>query len=150
MVDISNNKRTVRLANYSITEGLCRCGCGFGPTERCLIAHQAFHDALERKFGRKIRHLITGPARCKAHNEALIKSGEKAAKDSRHVYGEALDGRWYIEIGPGKWEQIDYEIIAQEAIKSGLFGGVGYKTYAAAKKNLVHLDVRMGGEIDIW
>lgn len=143
------NRRKAELPNYSTNEGRCACGCGFKPTDACMVAHQAFHDILERKIGAKIRHIISGGARCRKHNESLIARGIKAAKDSQHLYGKALDGIWETRLGSGTWIQIDNEVIAFNAVSSGLFNGVGHVYYKDHGQNLVHLDIRDGPK-EVW
>ena len=131
-------KRLAECRNYSRDELRCRCGCGLDVTDSFVIALQAFIAILERKLMTKVRHVVSGGARCKKHNDE-----EGGKPDSRHVHQDAVDGTYDKLVGE-KWEQIPNAVIAAEARRSGLFGGVGYKQYADAGENLVHLDGRPG------
>ena len=133
-------KRQVECPNYSTTEGNCKCGCGMTMTGEIVLALQAFVRSLERMLGAQVRHLITSGARCKARNDAT----PGAAKDSRHTHGDAVDGYFEHSDDNGKhWHRMDSRDVALVAVKTGLFGGVGWMRYSRSS-GIVHLDTRPG------
>jgi hypothetical protein len=93
---------------------------------------------------------MTG-ARCLAHNATLkdANGNRLSADTSTHVGGHGSDGYFDREIAPGKWEPISSQDVALAAIKSGLFGGVGYLLYLKGPTKHVHLDER-SGPTKIW
>lgn len=132
-------KRTIVCENYSSTEGRCRCGCGEDLRDDLILALQAFCGILRRYYAAPVRHLITSGSRCTKHN--MTTPG--ASKDSQHINGAAADG--YFEImNRGKWQRLEPQELAMIAIKSGLFGGVGYQRYMRDGSGIIHLDVREG------
>lgn len=134
-------KRSVILANYSIDEGVCLCGCGMRMGDDIALALQAFVSVLQRTYGAKVRHLITSGARCKAHNERV-----GGSPTSQHLVGRACDGVFQWHSG-AVWLPIDIIDLGQLARKSGLFGGVGYLEYERNGKHFIHLDVRPGAPV---
>ena len=130
--------------NYSEKEGNCKCGCGAELSPRLLIANQAFIFILERKFKAKVRHIITSGSRCPEHNEK-----EGGSPTSQHIDNLATDGI-FQENSSGPWKQISNDLVARIAIKSGLFGGVGWQLYKDQNKNLIHLDIRPGDRVKVW
>jgi hypothetical protein len=138
-------KRTVELSNYSTGEGACRCGCGLQMRDELVLALQAFNAILARVYGAPIRHTDISGARCLKHNATLVDAkGNRISSDtSQHVQGIAVDGHWeYLHLK--KWRRIDPTDVAMAAVKSGLFGGVGYVRYMREGSNIIHLDLRAG------
>lgn len=131
--------RLVPTPNYGTHEGLCPCGCGLGMADELVICLQAFNSVLRRAWGVPIRHILTSGARCAAHNAKT----PKASPTSQHVHGLAVDGFYEMQRS-GRWERIDNADVAMAAVKSGIFGGVGYREYARDGRNIVHLDIRQG------
>lgn len=136
-------RRTVVLQNYAIDEGACKCGCGMQLQDELLLVQQAFNAVLSRAYGAPIRHVLTSGARCAKHNAEV--GGES---DSQHVGGGATDGYWEYK-HRGKWIRMEPQDVAAAAVKSGLFGGVGYRRYLKAGTNIVHLDIRPGPAV-VW
>lgn len=132
-------KRGILLKNYGIDEGKCACGCGQSLQDDTVLALQAFISVLERVYGASVRHLITSGARCARHNAAT----PGASPDSQHVGGGAADG-YFEYLHRAVWKRIEPSDVASLAVKSGLFGGVGYLRYAREGSHIVHLDTRPG------
>lgn len=150
-----------RLENYSQHEITCSCGCGLLLTQKAAITFQAFIWVLERMVGGKVRHCVTGSVRCQKHHLAVYEKvnadrkekglePKTAPKGSRHLPPalDALDGRYERE-ADGKWMPIPLEFVAEVAIKSGLFGGVGVTEYQNDGRNIIHLDTRPG-PVETW
>lgn len=132
-------KRTIELMNYSDGEGDCKCGCGLPISAEMVLCLQAFNAVLSRIYGAPIRHDITSGARCLKHNSQT----PGASPSSKHIHGDACDGHWSYK-HRGKWVRIESSDVAMAAVKSGLFGGVGYLRYQREGTNIVHLDIRPG------
>jgi hypothetical protein len=108
--------------------------------------HQALLLSLEDFYGCPVRCLITGGARCNKH-QLEVYSGKKV--ESYHCgprRGKQVDPEGWavdvvVEINPrGDWVRISKDRLAQHAIESKLFGGVGWKIYGPATQ-FVHLDL---------
>lgn len=134
-------RRCVQLANYSVTEGSCSCGCGARMGEDIVLALQAFISILRRTYGAPVRHLVTSGARCKAHNAEV-----GGSPTSQHLEGKACDGVFQWHSG-ATWIPIDIIDLGTLARKSGLFGGVGYIEYERGGHHFIHLDVRPGSTV---
>lgn len=134
-----SEKRRVTLDNYSDGEGQCKCGCGLQLTDDLVLALQAFNSVLARLYGAAVRHIITSGARCLRHNQTLGNSSDT----SRHINGTACDGHWEYQHRV-VWHRIEPADVAMAAVRSGLFGGVGYLRYMREGTNIVHLDLRPG------
>jgi zinc D-Ala-D-Ala carboxypeptidase len=97
----------------------------------CPCCHEALLDkdllpllkTLEKQIGHDLK--ITSGYRCVSHNEDLIKRGYKAAKNSFHLKGMAVD---IYCIGEEQTR------LAELARKLG-FGGIGFG------KSFVHIDL---------
>jgi hypothetical protein len=140
-----SEKRRVTLNNYRDNEGACQCGCGLQMTDDMVLSLQAFNGILARLYGAPIRHVDISGARCLKHNATLVDAnGNRISSDtSQHCAGIAADGHWQYQ-HHGKWQNIDPTDVAMAAVKSGLFGGVGYVRYMREGSNIVHLDLRPG------
>jgi uncharacterized protein YcbK (DUF882 family) len=136
----------VPLKNFHSEEADCSCGCGKITTPALMIRLQAFIYLLERIYDCQVRCHITGGARCVKHNTELY---EGKVTPSYHLgmargklkdeYGAAVD--IVMEICPrSDWARISKDKLAEHAIESGLFGGVGWKIYGPATR-FVHLDL---------
>ena len=144
MTTIPGKRVLVPMRNILNGEAGCRCGCGLKPTDVILVCLQALAYRLERKLGKQIRIEITSMARCPEHN-----AHEGGVPNSRHTITgkigddrpDAADTRWSCCEGGGAWAKLDAAWVAEEAIASGLFGGVGWKQYADSSK-ILHLDCR--------
>jgi uncharacterized protein YcbK (DUF882 family) len=130
------------LENFHPREWLCRCGCAKDTKDKLKLLVQAFIYILRRIYGQPIQCIISGPARCAKRNTDV-----KGATDSFHM---GVNGR---DVGKGAaldcvfrrfqsnvWTTIPKKDVAQHAIKSRLFGGVGWKGYPTAF-TFVHLDL---------
>lgn len=137
-----NNRRQVQLENYSQNEGDCTCGCGMKLDGRFMIRLQAFIYRLENLYGCEVRHRITSGARCKSKNDAT----EGSARFSQHLNGLATDGH-FDRMVSGKWREIPVLDIADQAIQSRLFTGIGWRKY---ESDFIHLDARPGSNIVTW
>lgn len=136
----------VPLKNFHSEEADCSCGCGKITAPELMIRLQAFVFYLERIYSCTVRCHITGGARCVKRN--TDEYGGKATP-SYHMGrsrgkvkdepGEAVDA--VFEICPhGDWARISKDQLAEHAIESKLFGGVGWKIYGPATR-FVHLDL---------
>lgn len=68
--------------NFEPVEFECHCGCGLNNADRRLIRLcQKVRNHFDAAFN------ISSPCRCKANNDRL----PNAAKNSRHLYGRAVD-----------------------------------------------------------
>ena len=147
------NRQIVPLRNFNPDEFLCKCGrCNKSTDPELMVRLQAFIYIVEREFKAPVRCWIDGPARCIPHNINVYKRlGVTEYRESYHVgmsrgrggiedqCGAAVDVR--IEIHTGKdWVRIAKERIAELAIESKLFGGVGWKIYGPASV-FTHLDL---------
>lgn len=127
--------------NISRSEMECECGCGFNTADFELI--NALQDTVDH-FGH-CYILITGPNRCKKHNDELRKlydetNGEKGAKTapkSQHIYGRGADFKLYDVVTR---VQIDPDIV-YDYLNDKYSGKFGLGLYS----NRVHLDTRSGG-----
>jgi hypothetical protein len=90
-----------------------------GLTDRMVLFLQALVFALARELGGDIRCHITGPARCPAHNKT-----EGGVGDSDHIGGNGADV-WFSRDG----KRIHPRDVGPIAIRTGLFGAVGYVKY---------------------
>jgi len=154
---MSKEQVTVKLRNIYLHEALCRCKCGLRPSDLLLVCIQAFIYRLERKLGRKVRAIFSSMARCPGHN-----ADEGGTSDSRHtVIGRIGDGRpdasdckFQVSDNGLSWTFLDSDFVAEEAIASGLFGGVGWKRYKLPwtdrnkvehkPSRIIHIDCRPG------
>ncbi len=124
--------------NLSRHEFACKCGCGFNTADFELVtALQNVVDQFERIYGAEIVIDITGPNRCKEHNETVQKIANpqyvQYTSKSRHMIS-AADFKLMIK---GRLEQIDPDEIADylESKYPGKFGIGRYKSFT-------HLDPR--------
>lgn len=134
--------RIIGLSNYAEKEGDCECGCGLKMTDDLVLALQAFNAILSRVYGCPVRHLVTSGARCAKRNAATPNS----SPFSQHVLGLAADGYWEkknTHPANNPYSQCLTENVAAEALRSGLFGGVGWKMYEGTS-GIIHLDIRPG------
>lgn len=86
--------------------------------------------ALQQKLGKKL--FILSGYRSKEHNDALIKRGIKAAKDSAHIRGNAVDIRWSGNRHLSKEDMIKIIPLASA------FGAKGIGIYPT--QGFIHLD----------
>ena len=162
---VEKQRIPLRLRNILIVEAFCRCGCLLRPSDMILVSAQALAYRIERKLGYPVLLEISSMARCPKHN-----ADEGGVPDSRHTVKETPEG--IVEDGRpdaidfrvkifknGAWEYLDSSFVAEEAIHSGLFGGVGHVRYLrswtdkAGKVHdaslIVHADCRPG-RLTIW
>lgn len=140
------NKLAVALPNFSEGEAQCKCGCGKDTSPTLMVKVQALVFRLERKTGRRIRCMVNSGARCKIHNTKVYHGvytpsyhmGRDKVDNGVGMPGAAIDVLMQYE-REGKWENLDKEFVANEAIAMNIFGGVGYKIYGASEQ-FVHLD----------
>lgn len=137
---------TVQLKNFSEFEADCSCGCGLGPDPELMLRLQAFLLIIERIYNCQVRCHITGPVRCIKHNTAEYGGKETPSYHcglskgkKKDPYGAAVDVRIELFLR-GEWVALTKDTVAQMAIDSRLFGGVGWKIYGPAKR-FVHLDI---------
>ena len=118
--------------NFQRSEFACECGCGFDTADFLLVQTlQDERDYFESIYGR-VRLVITGRNRCKAHNAAT----PGAAPNSTHTEGKAADhhiDRW---LG-GKWVRIDPQE-QYDYLDSSFPDSCGIGLYS----NRVHFDTR--------
>lgn len=70
------------IKNFTKAEFECHCGCGLNNVDhRLVLLCQKVRDHFDAPFN------ISSPCRCKANNDRLPNS----AKNSRHLYGRAVD-----------------------------------------------------------
>lgn len=138
------NRAVVRLENFDPSEFLCRCGCGKDVSETLKIKVQAFIYKLIATYHTPIRCVISGPARCQAHNARAggaarsLHQGHGGIDLGAEFPGAAADCV-FMMLGRAGWFIIPKADIARHAIESKLFGGVGHKVYNP-KFTFVHLD----------
>lgn len=119
--------------NLSRSEFACECGCGFDTVDiKLLGVIQGSADHFASKRGIDVRIYITGPNRCKDHNEEV-----GGAADSQHIYARAAD---YNLFDRHTGEQIDPDLVANylEQKYSGRYGIGRYS-------NRTHVDTRTNG-----
>lgn len=136
----------VPLKNFSEEEANCRCGCGFSPEPELMLRLQAFIFYLERVYNAPVRCFITGPVRCLKQNKEVYGGLSEPSyhcglsKGShKDIHGAAVDVIIEIYI-QGQWVRASKNQVAEYAIESKLFGGVGWKKYGSAHQ-FVHLDI---------
>ena len=136
----------VELRNFNIEEGKCSCGCGKITAPELMLRLQAFIFYLESIYICPIRCLITGGARCNKH-QLDVYGGKKV--ESYHCgprRGKVPDPEGWatdviVEIKPrDSWVRIAKHQLAEHAINSKLFGGVGWQIYGPAS-GFLHLDM---------
>ena len=141
------NRQIVPLRNFNPNEFLCKCGrCNKSTDPELMVRLQAFLYIVEAEHNAPVRCFITSPARCEEHN-ARIYGGE--FRQSYHMginrglkpdtHGAAVDVIIEVLIAD-KWLRIEKERAAELAIKSNLFGGVGWQIYGTQSRFL-HLDM---------
>lgn len=116
--------------NLSRHEFACRCGCGFDTVDFELVeALQGCVDHFAFINSTIIRIDITGPNRCKEHNESI-----NGASGSQHIHGRAADFKLFDRRTN---KQIDPDHVADylELEYSGRFGMGRYS-------NRTHIDTR--------
>lgn len=127
--------------NFTREEFTCECGCGFDTVDFELM------DMLEdgrshftKKYG-KVKCEITGPNRCKEHNEVVqkkyVKNYVPFSSKTTHIEAKAADHKYYYwkDI---KWVQIEpKEVYDYYDAKYLTSAGVGLYS------NRVHLDSRI-------
>ena len=120
----------------------CKCDCGFDTVDFELIEMlQKTVDHFEEVDGQSVRIDITGPNRCKEHNEEIQKQYNPDyvpyTSKTQHMYGRAADFKLFYR-STGK--QIDPDRVADfiELECSGRFGMGRYS-------NRTHADSRTVG-----
>lgn len=140
------NPLMVHLKNFHETEADCRCGCGKKTNPELMLRLQAFLLILEREFNTSTRCVISGPARCDRRN-AEVYGGKEVESYHRGLHrgkvkgeeGAAVDVVVEVFI-QNTWVRISKARLAELAIESKLFGGVGWKIYGPTQ-SFVHLDL---------
>ena len=140
------NRLSVQLKNFNTEEGKCACGCGKITAPELMLRLQAFIFYLESIYICPIRCLITGGARCNKH-QLDVYGGKKV--ESYHCgprRGKVTDPEGWavdvvVEIKPrDSWVRVSKHQLAEHAIASRLFGGVGWQIYGPAT-GFLHLDM---------
>lgn len=138
---------TVTLKNFSTHEADCQCGCGKITSPELMLRLQAFLYILERIYVCPLRCLITGGARCNAHQKDIyggkkVESYHCGIHRGRQVDPEGLAVDVVVEINPigDGWARVSKHTLAKLAVESKLFGGVGWQVYGPATQ-FVHLDL---------
>ena len=120
------------------SEIACKCGCGFADLDvKVAIVFERIRNEVSKKNGKDTIIDISNGCRCGEkskkhpnwtnHNK---RAGSKA-KNSRHIFGDALD----LRVPKGYTKDEFYDLCDDIVNK---LGGVGYyKT-----KNIVHIDTR--------
>lgn len=128
--------------NISRSELECKCGCGFDTADFELVELlQKTVDHFEDIEGCSVRIDITGPNRCKEHNEKVQKQYNKNyvaySSKTQHMDGRAADFKLFNRVTV---KQIDPDRVADylELECSGRFGIGRYR-------NRVHIDTRTVG-----
>lgn len=127
-----HTKKVQLTSHFRDTEFLCKCGKCNKPTDAVRLKWFELAAALE-----KVRAVVGAPMivisghRCEAHNKA-----EGGAKDSRHLYGDAVDVK--VAGWPGERLRGVFEaLIALDEIPDG-----GLGTYPDEKRRAtVHYDL---------
>ena len=139
--------------NFHETELDCKCGCGKKTHPKMALLLQAFVYILEAIFKTSVRCIVHSGARCYKHHK-------KYSKDETSFHlgvnrldegpGAAIDCHFeMLRINDGGsigWTVIDKNVIAELAIDSKLFGGVGWKSYPKDWV-MVHFDL---GPVRTW
>jgi uncharacterized protein YcbK (DUF882 family) len=141
------NRRIVPLHNFHALEGNCKCGCGMEVDPQLMLKLQAFIYILERTLNTEIQCIITSGARCIKHNTKTY-NGIKTSSfhcgikrgDTPEMYGAAVDCVFKAKQGD-EFVVLPKDAIAEYAITSGLFGGVGWKKYHPTLAQFIHLDL---------
>ena len=139
-------------------ESACRCGCGLRDPHPMLIAGiQETVDWLQSELHMPVRVYITGPCRCRQHNETLRDEAKRKgivgpAENSRHLpgmetgYCEAHDCVFVAEWSDSVWERISISRVYEAAQKFDRFAAGGIGLYMDSSDGpRVHLDVRTTG-----
>lgn len=130
--------------NLSRREFACRCGCGFDTVDielAPIIQDSADHFAAVD--GIVVRIKITGPNRCKEHNEKVQKEYNPDyvpySSDTQHMYARAADYKLFNRY---TGEQIDPNRVANylEMKYPGRFG-IGWYD------DRTHFDTRTDGPV---
>ncbi len=119
--------------NLSRSEFACRCGCGFDTVDVALALElQHLVDVYELALREGVKIVITGPNRCKEHNESV-----GGAETSQHLHGRAADFKMFRA---DSGEQVDPEEIYEhlDVMYAGKFGVGRYH-------NRTHFDTRSNG-----
>ena len=136
----------VPLKNFHRTEADCRCGCGKKTAPELLLRLQAFLFIVEREYGVPVRCIISGSARCDKRNAEVY-----GGKDVPSYHRGMSRGKARGEVGAAvdvvvevflerEWARVSKQHLAELAIESKLFGGVGWKIYGPTS-SFVHLDL---------
>lgn len=116
--------------NFSHSEFLCECGCGFGLQDvRLAVVLQRLRDHLNRIYEEGAYITISGPERCAKHNKE-----EGGAEHSKHIEGIACDFKAYT-----KDKKLISSDIVYEILNSWYPDTFGIGLYW----NRVHLDTRV-------
>lgn len=141
------NRKMVPVENFGADEFKCRCGCGKDVHPILVVCVQALIYQISFIRGRAIRCIVSGPVRCDSRNTAIYK-GRNPASYHKGINGinegtdepGAASDCVFRELIAGRWETIPKAVVAQYAIESGMFGGVGWQIYPA-NFTFVHLDI---------
>ena len=140
----------VELENFHSTELDCNCGCGKKTSQKLALRLQAFIYQLEAHFKTSIKCIVHSGARCKKNHASLKTENDTSYHMGLTRYdegpGAAVDCHFEMLVpskkGLPKWVVINKNTIAELAIKSNLFGGIGWKSYP---KNWVMIHFDLGG-----
>lgn len=120
----------------------------FNNTRRVKPETKAFYSSLKKSLQQKgysTKLLVVSTKRVKWHNDLLAKSAG-AAKNSRHLVGEAIDFIVFDINKDGKSDSQDvdivYALLDKEIIKN--HGGIGtYKNeHSFIYRQMIHIDCR--------
>lgn len=141
------NRQIVPLRNFNPDEFICKCGrCGKSTDPELMVRLQAFIYFLEREFQGDARCIITGPARCEEHNRTIYGGRLQPSYhmgmnrgNTPDTHGAAVDVVVDVYLRDS-WTRIAKTRLAELAVESKLFGGVGWKIYGP-QSQFVHLDL---------
>jgi uncharacterized protein YcbK (DUF882 family) len=139
-------RKMVPLKNFHETEDFCRDGCGKQTHPELMLRLQAFLFIIERIYNAPVRCHLTGPARCDKRN-AEVYGGKEVESYHRGMSrgkikgepGAAVDVIVEVYL-QNSWARISKAKLAELAIESKLFGGVGWRIYGPAA-SFLHLDL---------
>lgn len=115
--------------NLSRSEFACKCGCGFDTVDiETVNILQDCVDHFSSETGRKATIHITGPNRCKKHND----NTKGASTNSQHVYARAADFKI----------KVDGNYIPPRVVFNYLDKEYGDSIAVGLYSNRVHMDTR--------
>jgi len=104
--------------HFNRSEWACKCGCGFDTVDAELImVLEKLNSHFDKKYGSKIRIIITGGNRCIHHNEDIQKEYNTGyvpfSSKSMHMKARACDFKVdYFDTITGLWRSIHCDEVA--------------------------------------